>query len=145
MPGCGWWDSNPHGLAPRTLPTTGVYQFRHTRTIVSMLAPLACNDATPAASDTAGRGKLSWRSAQRRTEKRQDEAKKGGGGPRSAPNLLPAAAASRLGAGSVMGVLTAALAGAPLDVHGGKFIRRSRASNRGSPRSGSNIGITLSR
>src|SRR5713101_7097789 len=97
MPGCGWWDSNPHGLAPRTLPTTGVYQFRHTRTIVSMLAPLACNDATPAASDTAGRGKLSWRSAQRRTEKRQDEAKKGGGGPRSAPNLLPAAAAFKVG------------------------------------------------
>lgn len=41
MPGCGWRESNPHGLPPRALPMSGVYQFRHTRTIVSMLAPLA--------------------------------------------------------------------------------------------------------
>src|SRR5436309_539951 len=31
-PGCGWWDSNPHGLAPRILRESCVYQLRHTRT-----------------------------------------------------------------------------------------------------------------
>jgi hypothetical protein len=31
-PGCGWWESNPHGLSPRALRVLRVCQFRHTRT-----------------------------------------------------------------------------------------------------------------
>jgi hypothetical protein len=34
MPGCGWGESNSHGLAPSMLRAGCVYQFRHTRPIL---------------------------------------------------------------------------------------------------------------
>src|SRR5437773_4188066 len=44
-PGCGWWDSNPHGPRPRALRVPCVCQFRHTRTAIRQLATAGSSDA----------------------------------------------------------------------------------------------------
>ena len=43
-PGCGWRDSNSHGLSPTPLRTKRVYQFRHTRYRGTLTRPVT---ATP--------------------------------------------------------------------------------------------------
>jgi hypothetical protein len=42
MPGCGWGDSDSHGLAPNPLRRRCVYQFRHTRPVFwHLVVPVA--------------------------------------------------------------------------------------------------------
>ena len=65
MPGCGWRDSNPHGLAPRALRTHRVYQFRHTRTAIRQSAAIGCCDATRQRTMPLA-GKSVWRWADHR-------------------------------------------------------------------------------
>src|SRR6266568_3901178 len=53
-PGCGWGDSNSHGLAPRTVSVCCVYQFRHTRTAFRQSA------ATDVPRHDSGNARCRW-------------------------------------------------------------------------------------
>lgn len=54
-PGCGWGESNSHGLSPQALRGLGVYQFRHTRTVLRQAGATGVRRRGPATQDAPGR------------------------------------------------------------------------------------------
>ena len=63
-PGCGWRDSDSHGLSPTPLRVERVYQFRHTRyrgTLTRPVAATLCSQGiVPLAATTCSGKREQW-------------------------------------------------------------------------------------